>query len=64
MVGGVIGGGFVGVGLVTALIIFLILRSKRKSRSQHDNTGFQQSPMAFSQDTEGSLIHSGLVCVS
>lgn len=65
MIGGVVVGGLVGVGLIAALIIFLVLRSKQKSRSQNYNSSFQQSPdMVVTPDTATSLIHSGMVHVS
>jgi len=44
VIGGVVLGGLVGLGLIAALVTFLVLRSKQKSRSQKPDTSFQKSP--------------------
>ena len=65
IIGGIVIGGLVGLGLIAALITFLVLRSKQKSRSQRpDTASFEKSPdMVISPDTATSL-HTSLNYVS
>jgi len=61
MIGGLVAGGLAAIGLITALVTFLVLRSKKKPRSQNQDMRFQQSP-AFSTDNTASF-HSGMIYV-
>jgi len=58
IVGGVIGG-VAFLGILAILIVFFLLRSKRKRKSQNYKPSSQQSPkMAFTPNTTASLIPS------
>jgi hypothetical protein len=61
IIGGAVGG-VIGLGLIATLIIFLVLRSKRKSHQSVDYNSTlqqQQTPnMAFTPNTTTSLLHS------
>ena len=59
IIGGVVGGVAV-LGLLAALILFLVLRSRQKSRYQIYSSNLLQSPnMAFTPNTTTSLVQSG-----
>ena len=55
-VGGVVGG-LLGIGLIVALIAFLVLRSKQGSRSQNPDSTLQSPNKEISLDTAAPLGH-------